>query len=251
MREIMNISGGYELITGAFLGSWLIGSASGALIAGKSQLSDIRRINLIFSLSPLITLLLLLFSSKLFLQTGESPSFLISLIYTFIVLIPFCMVSGFTFVKLILIAARGNHFIAGKSFMIETTGCAAAGLFIAVLTAGLLNTYQLILLILVLSIAYSLLTFQISGAKKKVIVKFSAAIACSMIIIFNPDIIFRQILLPGITVTDTEDTPYGNITHGKYADEKSLYYNQRLLRYSDDAAEREEDIHYAMLERIT
>jgi spermidine synthase len=248
LREIMNIAGGYELITGAFLGSWLIGSASGALIAGKSQLSDIKRINLIFSLSPLISLLLLLFSAKFFLQTGESPSFLISLIYTFIVLIPFCMVTGFTFVKLIIIAGRGNHFMAGKSFMIETSGCVAAGVFIPVMTSGLLNTYQLILLIIVLSVAYALLTFQISGTKTKLLIRLSVALACSAIIIYNPDIIFRQILLPGITVTDTEDTPYGNITHGKYLNEKSLYYNQRLLRHSDDAAEREEDIHYAMLE---
>ena len=34
----MNITGGYELITGSFLGSWLIGSAIGASIAGKSAL---------------------------------------------------------------------------------------------------------------------------------------------------------------------------------------------------------------------
>jgi hypothetical protein len=37
MREIMNVTGGYELITGSFLGSWLIGSAIGSSIAGKSD----------------------------------------------------------------------------------------------------------------------------------------------------------------------------------------------------------------------
>ena len=31
--------------------------------------------------------------------------------------------------------------------------------------------------------------------------------------------------------------------------EKSLYYNHRLLSYHDDVTEREEDIHYAMLQR--
>ena len=100
----MNIAGGYELITGIFLGSWLIGSAIGAAIAGKSTLFDIKKINLIFSLSPVISLLLLFLLSRLFLNTGETPSFLVSMIYTFLVLIPFCLVSGFTFVKLISIA---------------------------------------------------------------------------------------------------------------------------------------------------
>ena len=35
IREMMNISGGYELITGIFLGSWLIGSAIGAATGRK------------------------------------------------------------------------------------------------------------------------------------------------------------------------------------------------------------------------
>ena len=112
MREIMNITGGYELITGSFLGSWLIGSSIGASMAGKSLLNDIKKINLIFSLSPLISLLLMLFISRVFLNTGESQSFMVSIIGTFLVLIPFCLVSGFTFIKLLTIAGKGNKILA-------------------------------------------------------------------------------------------------------------------------------------------
>ncbi|MCX6254207.1 MAG: hypothetical protein NTV31_06985, partial [Bacteroidia bacterium] len=249
IREIMNIAGGYELITGVFLGSWLIASAIGASIAGKSQLVDIKKINLVFSLSPVISLLLLFFLSRLFLNTGETPSFLVSIIYTFLILFPFCMVSGFTFIKLISIARSGNAFVPGKSFSIETAGGIAAGLLISFLTAGLLNTYQLLLLIIILSIAYVLFTFFFNSHKVKIFVKILVAILASGIIIFNPDIFFRQILFPGIKVTGSIDTPYGNITKGEYKGERSLYYNQRLLVYNDNVIEREENIHYAMLQR--
>ena len=108
IREVMNISGGYELITGIFLGSWLIASASGAAIAAKSALNDIRKINLIFSLSPFISLFLLVILSGLFLETGETPSLLVSMIFTFLLLLPFCLVSGFTFIKLIGYAGESN-----------------------------------------------------------------------------------------------------------------------------------------------
>jgi hypothetical protein len=118
IREIMNVTGGYELITGSFLASWLIGSAIGASLAGKSSLNDIRKINLVFSVSPLVSLLMLLFLSRVFLSPGETPSFLIAIIYTFLVLIPFCLVSGFTFIKLITIAGSENNFLPGKSFSI-------------------------------------------------------------------------------------------------------------------------------------
>ena len=248
MREIMNVTGGYELITGSFLGSWLIGSAIGSSISGRSTLNDVRKINLVFSISPIISLILMLFLSRVFLIRGETPSFLEAIIYTFLALIPFCLVSGFTFIKLITIAGSVNKYIPGKSFSIETTGGIAAGIITAILTSGLLSTYKLLMLIILSSIGYVVLTYYIKDQKTKIVVKFFIIILATPIIFLNPDLLFRQILLPGIKVTGTKDTPYGNITIGKYKGEESLYYNQRLLAYKDDATEREEDIHYAMLQ---
>lgn len=248
MREIMNITGGYELITGSFLGSWLIGSAIGAALAGKSTLNDIRKINLIFSLSPIISLLLMLFLSRVFLSPGETPSFLAALIYTLIVLIPFCIVSGFTFIKLITIAGSENNFVLGKAFSIETTGGVISGITISLLTAGLLGTYKLLMLIILLSVTYVLITYFIQRSESKISTKFLILFLSALIIFLNPDVFFRQILLPAVKVTGTEDTPYGNITKGEYRGEESMYYNQRLLAYNDDVTEREEDIHYAMLQ---
>jgi spermidine synthase len=248
IREMMNISGGYELITGTFLGSWLIGSAAGAAIAGRSTLNDFKKINLIFSLAPVISILLLLFLSGLFLNTGETPSFLLSVIYTFIVLIPFCLLSGFTFVKMISYARAANYFVPGKSFSIETAGGIVSGIVISFSTAGLLNTYQLLLLIILLSTTYVLTKFYIKQYKTQLIIKIIVTLIGACIIVFNPDNFFRQILLPGIRVISSEDTPYGNITKGIYKGEQSVYYNHRLIYYNDDAIEREENVHYAMLQ---
>jgi spermidine synthase len=248
MREMMNIAGGYELITGIFLASWLIGSAAGASLAGSSALVDARKINMTFSLSPLISLLLLIIFSRLFLTTGETPSFLVSMIYTFLVLIPFCLISGFTFVKLLSMAGRGNGFVPGKSFSIETAGGITAGVSISFLTSGLLNSYQLILLIVVLSSGYVLINFYIKSHKSGIFVKVFIAATASLIILLNPDIFFRQLLLPGLKISTSKDTSYGNLTTGKYNNEQSIYYNHRLLAYKNDVTESEENVHYAMLQ---
>src|SRR5512138_1028680 len=72
IREIMNIAGGYELITGTFLGSWLIGSAAGAAMAKRPSLITIRKINLLFASGPLVTVLLLITLERLFLNSGET-----------------------------------------------------------------------------------------------------------------------------------------------------------------------------------
>ncbi len=247
LREIMNITGGYELIAGAFLCSWLIGSAAGSELAPRSSLTDIRKINLLFSTSPLLSIILMLILSRLFLKPGETPSFLSGIVFTLLVLLPFCLISGFTFIKL-LSAGKVRNFIPGKSFSIETLGGIAAGIMTSLLSAGILNTYQSLLVIITLGISYTVLTFYINNKNQKTLFKTSVLIISVLIITFSPDILFRQLLLRGIRVTETEDTPYGNITWGKYHSETSLYYNQRLLIYSNDAIESEEDIHYGMLQ---
>jgi predicted membrane-bound spermidine synthase len=248
IREVINIAGGYELIAGIFLGSWLILSAAGAAIAGKSPLIDIKKINLVFSLSPVLSLLLLFIFSRLFLNTGETPTTLVSIVFTFIVLIPLGIVSGFTFTRLMHAAGNYNDSIPGISFSIETTGGIISGILISALTSGILNTYQTLLLIILISIAYTLLTFYILNNNSKNIFRVIIVLLSGCLVFFNTDIIFRQILLPGIKVVDSKDTPYGNITQGKYNGEQSIYYNQRLLTYNDDLIEREENIHYAMLQ---
>jgi spermidine synthase len=247
LKEIMNITGGYELIAGAFLCSWLISSAAGSALAPRSSLSDPGKINLYFSISPMVSIFLMLLFSRLFLKPGETPSFLASLVFTGLVLIPFCLISGFTFIKL-LSAAKSNNTIPGKSFSIETVGGITAGIIISLFSAGILNTYQSLLLIILLGISYVLLTFFIIRNKHKIIIKILVFIASVAIIISSPDIFFRQFLLKGIKITKTVDTPYGNLTIGEYQKEPSTYYNQKLLVYNNDAVESEEDIHYAMLQ---
>ena len=250
IREMMNISGGYELIAGIFLGTWLITSVAGSSLAGKSDLSDLKKINLIFALSPLFSLLLLFVLARVFLETGESPSLLISLIYILIVLIPFCLVSGFTFVRLIAIAGKIKDFVPGKSFCIETTGGITAGITISALISGDLGTYKLLLVIISIFAAYTLLTYFIFSLSEKMIVKVIFTFVIAFFVLTEPDVFFRQLLLPGIDIRESEDTPYGNITRSNYEGEESIYYNQRLISYKDDVIEREEDIHYAMLQHM-
>lgn len=249
MREVMNIAGGYELITGTFLGSWLIGSAAGAAMAKRSKTGDIRKINIVFGISPFISLSLLIILSRLLLNPGETPTFLVSMILTLLVLLPFTFISGFVFTRIMLIAVKSDYPDTGKLFSVETLGGVAAGFVVSSFGSGVLNTYQTLLLILTINLYYIIVTF-LMVKQKVVAVSIPAAIAiCFLLIYFNPDIIFRQLLMPGIRVTETRETQYGNITTGEYHGEKSIYYNHHLLKWKNDETDREENIHYAMIQR--
>lgn len=248
LKEIMNISGGYELIAGTFLSSWLIASAAGSWRAAKSSLSDIRKINLIFSLSPLVSVLLIILLARLYLKPGETPSYLAGIIYTFLVLIPFCFISGFTFLRLLQSARLSGKLAPGKSYSIETIGGIAAGIIIAVMVSGRLNTYKALFLICLLGISYTMLSWYLKGKKERILFKLAVLSIAVMVIALSPDILLRQLLMRGVNVIRSTDTQYGNITVAEYGGETATYYDQRLLNYSDDVTEREEDIHYALLQ---
>ncbi len=247
LREMMNITGGYELIAGTFLCSWLIGSAIGSGLARSSSVSGIGKTSLLFTTGPLFSIILMLLLTRLVLNPGETPSFPAGLIFTFLVLLPFCLISGFTFIKFTE-AGKVSGQLPGKSFSVETVGGIIAGIMISIPGAGILNTYQALLIITLMGITWSLLTFCIKNTTGKLVLKTGVLLLVSLMIIFPPDFIFRQLLLKGIRVTETFDTPYGNITKGEYLGEASTWYNQRLITYSSDAAESEEDIHYGMLQ---
>lgn len=244
LRELMNITGGYELISGAFFGAWLITSALGALAGGSTRTIDPVKLNLVFSLSPLLSVLILLLLSRFYFLPGQTPSFVESFIFTLLVLLPFSAVSGFTFIKLVRSAAD----MPGLSFSIETTGGILAGIFISIVTAGMLNTWQLIMLIILLSTSWAMLKFEQSENHIKLVIKILTLLFTVAILVFNIDIYFRQILLPGVVVGNTFDTPYGNLTMGSYQGEESKWYNHNLIFYEADAASREENIHYALLQ---
>ena len=141
------------------------------------------------------------FLSRMFLNTGETPSFLVSLIYTFLVLLPFCIVSGFTFVKLISFARSGNDLAPGKSFSIETTGGVVSGIMISFLTSGILNTYQLLLLIILLvSILCTSVFLLINpGIKLTVRINYLLSLAALIIIIQSRYCCSGRSCFPGST----------------------------------------------------
>lgn len=248
LKEIINITGGYELIAGIFLASWLTGSAAGALAAPRSVLTDMRKINLFFFSGTGLSVALILLFSRIFLKAGETPSFLASVIYTFIVLIPISFTSGFIFIKLVTEASAAKKYVTGKAFSIETTGGIVSGIAVSFFSSVKLNTYQAILLIIVLGYSYAITGFWLKSKRKIQLFKLLVLAVSVLVILSNPDRLFRQFLLRGIKVIGSTDTPYGNITRGEYAGETSIFYDHRLLAYNDDVTEREEDVHYAMLQ---
>jgi len=102
-----------------------------------------------------------------------------------------------------------------------------------------------------LSLSYSLLNFFIFNENRKKIFKVSAILVLIVIVFLNPDIWVRDILLESAGITKTKDTHFGNVSISDKNGEKTVFYDYRIASYSDDIIGREEDIHFALLQRET
>jgi len=248
IREVLNLSGGYELITGVIFFCWLVLSAIGAYITGRRKLSAKSRLLYILPLSGLLSAALLLVCSRLMLAIGEYPTFLKSLLISFIALIPVCFISGALFIILTSqqMAAGGRE--PGSSFGIETTGGIISGLFVSIAGGSFLGNYQMLLLSSFLVMAF-LLSINIKERGKKVNSGIVALmILAGAVILFSPDRFIRSIYLRGTSVEKSIDSRYGNISVTDYYGEKNILYNHRLYSYPEDRESAEENIHYAMLQ---
>ncbi|HCI54798.1 MAG TPA: hypothetical protein PK910_01740 [Bacteroidales bacterium] len=248
MREMLNISGGYELIAGTYLASWLIDSAAGSFFAGRSKPLPLKKLQWLLAISPLFSVILMIVINRFYFNPGETPSFLAGILFNLVVLFPVCFCSGFAFIKMLMAARKQKIFDSGKSYSIETLGGIIAGITITIFTSGILDTYQILFVTIILYIIFIFLTdYQIKKVTGSILIT-AGVLLMLYTISFPPDKFFRQMLLPGIKVESSKDTPYGNITIGSYGGEKFTCYNHRIARWSYDETEREENIHYAMLQ---
>jgi len=134
VRELMTAFFGNELFVGIVLGVWLLGTGFGSLLILKLSpglkskklcfLSEI----LLCLLLPILILLIRCFVGVTLLP-GEVPSFSQSLIFTFLILFPFCFLLGglFSFGTKTW-AKKDLAFLVSRAYFFETIGFAIGGI---------------------------------------------------------------------------------------------------------------------------
>lgn len=245
LREILNLSGGYEIAAGTVFACWILVSALGAKLAGKVRNTNTVTLIAILPLASIFSLIIYIILSKILIEEGVTPGIIYTLIITLISLIPFCFLSGYLFVRLSYYANRETSLLPGNSFAIETTGSMIAGMLVTLLSGNILGNFQ----ILIAAILVYYIIFLLTGRSRfRRLLAIIASFCVVAVIIFKPDTYIRNILLSSVKVINSIDSKYGNIALSEYKGEESVFYNHRLIDYEQDEKQREEDIHYAMVQ---
>jgi predicted membrane-bound spermidine synthase len=248
IREAVILGGGSEASAAVFLWLWLTIAATGAVSANRSVITDTRRMIWTLLAGTAIAPVMFILMNWLLLNPGETPSLLQMVVILSVSVAPVTFISSLVFMRFSAIRQSEAGSPPGGSFGLETAGSVAAGVITAMSVTVHLGNYELYILILLISsvIAISLLGYH----KRLMITALSALIPLGAIVILtDPDVTARDIVLRGVTAVKSTDTPFGNITSGVYSGEQTIFYDHRPLFFSGDIISSEENIHYALLQR--
>ena len=252
LREFMNILAGNELILGLVLANWLLLTGFGAYLGRFS--GRLRRpvfcliaAQITIALLPLGHISIIRLLNTFFLpglMLGLDQAFILS----FVLLLPYCLVSGF---MLTLFSGLGGterdaHQI-GKIYVLDVTGDIIGGFLFSFLLVYFLSPYQSITLLMVINLlAAALLSWMYYG-KKMVTVIGLLLVSCLVIVsLVDLETMTVRIMFTGQELISQESTPYGNLVVTRSKNLVTVYSNGIVVGSTENLAAAEESIHYGL-----
>ena len=255
LREFMSFFYGNELVIGIILANWMLITGFGAFLGkninkvnNKPKLIIILQI--LLGIIPFITVFSIYFLRNIIFTVGSMIG-IIQILYTsFAFLLPFCLISGFSFTLL-------THFISSdyktnfisKIYSLEAVGSIIGGLIFNIFLIFYFKTFSSLLLIMIINfiVAFLLsLKYKIKFTRYLIIILSIFFITIS--VRFNLDYLTKSQLFINQKLIFQKDTPYGNLAITSQGEQKNFYENNVLLFSTNEMVTNEETAHYAMIQ---
>ncbi|HAQ21655.1 MAG TPA: hypothetical protein DCR40_20860 [Prolixibacteraceae bacterium] len=254
LREFLAVFNGNELVIGLVLANWMILTGLGAYLGKfplriKKAYSVIVSSLLILSVTPFVTAFLINFLKNMVFPIGAMISVFQIFFSSLMLLIPFCLVSGFlfTFIANCYSEIR-NQNETGPVYGFESVGSMVGGLLSGLLFIFVFSSIESLL---VLAILNGLVLFLISlkqAVKKWIWLPVVVVIPAFILLFFHPEKNIRSLVYPNQEIKVSKDSPHGNMVITRRDNLWSVYNNNVLLFDSENFMLNEEAVHFAMLQ---
>jgi spermidine synthase len=255
LREFLSVFYGNELVIGIVLAVWMTLTGLGSLLGNlAARAKDRMRVAMIFllltSLLPLVTVFLLDYLRNVVFSVGAMIGILESLYSSFILLMPYCLLSGSLFTLFAVILSEYSHTNRIPDvYSIEAIGSVAGGILFNLILVFVFSTFQTLFLLTLIGLGTCLyLSAEFAGRKYQITVVSLGAILLSCVARLDLDSAARRQLFPGQELLLHKDTPYGNLVITSEGNQKNFYENGSLLFVTDDAVSNEDVTHYVMIQ---
>ncbi len=255
LREFLTVFYGNELVIGIVLSNWMILTALGAAAGRKIAVRDNTKafpglaLLLLNIFSILIVVLLNVLRNIVFLPGSQVGIYQV-LFASAILMMPFCLLSGYLFTYLSASLSREFRInMIHKIYAVESAGSVAGGILVSFFLVYFLKSLQILGVFLIINMLIVLLVRQIRESFRTKWIFISIGIVCVFLIYgLNLDRIIKKPLFPNQELVYLRDTPYGNLAITRSAEQLNFYENTSLLFATNDVTASEEDVHYAMIQ---
>lgn len=249
LREFMSVFHGSGIVIGINLSAWMLltglGSFFGRFFSSKSAHSSFTAyMHLVLALIPLLTALGIRFARVLFFEPGLMTDIFLLLTLAFAALLPFCIVSGLMFTSYCILMNKASKGIS-RTYYIDTFGGVAGGLVLSFLLIEYLSSVQILVLLTLPNILYSIL-FLVRDRLHKILAMVMTVPIPVILALSGLDAYTAGMLYPGQNLILTKNSKYGRIDITQSADQKNYYENMSSLFSDAKSRQKEESVHFAM-----
>ena len=255
LREFLVIFNGNELVYGIILANWMLLTGVGSYLGRrKHTLTHPHRlillIQLLMAILPVIITFLLYYMRGQLFMPGKMLSVIEVFYISFLLLLPFCLISGilFTLLCTALSEEDGKNRI-GSVYGLESIGSMAGGALFNFVLVYYLDSFQSLAIVMAINLVAALGTsFTLKGNWKYATLALAGLLVFTMGH-FDPGSRVLHYLFPDQQVLQQRETPYGKLVVTRTGDQLNVYGNGVVLFTTNDVARVEESVHYAMVQR--
>ncbi|MBN2015107.1 MAG: hypothetical protein JW778_08000 [Candidatus Altiarchaeota archaeon] len=254
MREFIVVFQGNELTLGLILGNWLLLTAIGSYMGGiLSEKYDLKERD--FAVLQVIAAIILpaqIFLTRVtrnLLGVGQGELLGLGQILgsTFLILAPICIILGFQFSLGCRIYSREKNVEnIGKVYVLESAGSLIGGVLFSYLLVGYLSAFQTAFLVAILALTAAHQLLEKTERWRLGVYLFLVTLLLCFMNASSLEKLSHN-LQWGADFISSEDSIYGNIAVLERSGQYSVYENGLLL-YSTGDIEKNEEIHFTMLE---
>lgn len=254
LREFLTVFSGNELVFGLVLANWMILTGLGAYLGHfplrmKKAYPAIVTSLLLLSALPFVTAFLINYLKNLVFPIGSMINVFQIFYSSLLLLIPFCLVSGFLFTfisKCYSEVKKQNE--TGSVYGFESVGSIVGGLLSGFLFIFVFSSIESLLVLVIIN---GLVLFLISlkeSNRKFAWTPLLVVIPAFILLFFHPENRIRSLVYPNQEVVVSKDSPHGNMVITRREKLWSVYCNNVLLFDSENFMLNEEAVHFAMLQ---
>jgi len=256
MREMLGTFSGNEMVLGIILGNWLLLTGAGTWLGRTAgRLANPRGLlpaglALMAVVPPAQVFFLRAFHNDIFLR-GAAVGITGTVAGSFVLLLPFCVLSGYllTLASSILAPGEGSTAI-GRVYIADSLGSIAGGAVFSFVLIRFFDHFAILCFPALLGLALAGISAAVFGNRilSGVILAAAAGLA-AWVLRCDADALSTALEYPRQKIVFRGSSPYGKLLVAEAGGQLTFIENGLPLFSTNNAGEIEETVHYAMAQR--